>query len=311
MKLQSSAQFIPTPENVSLLIAVYGLEFTSFEQADSGIENCTLFVQTISGKFVLRVYRQLRKSDAEIQLELDFVNYLGGNDIPVALPLQKPDGGFIAHLKQNGDIWQAILMQYMSGEHPKTYTSELLAQLAIMQAKMHLLASSFPASNISRLTTLRESQFIKLLHAREKLEPRCQAFVTRAEAFSISLDASLPHGLCHLDFDSGNILVKNSEVTAVLDFDDLALAPYVVCLAYTLWDVAYDVGLSGVNSYLEIYENLRPLTLSERDIIATIMLFRHYAIGCKDVADGLMDETLLAKYLELEEAIQKYSFLLH
>lgn len=305
MKLQQDAQFTPTQESIILLLSRYGLELTHYELADSGIENCTIIVRAMRDKYVLRVYRQHKKSDSDIQQELDFVTHLANNGVPVASPIHNLDGNHITHLEQNERIWQAILMRHMPGNHSEHYSSALMTSLATTQAKMHNLATSYRAHDIfdHNLTKLREACFIKLIENREILNPLQRDFVNRAESYVVSLNETLPSGLCHLDFDNGNVLSREETVTAVLDFDDLAFAPYVMCLAYTAWDIAYDLGLQGIASYIKTYEKYRPLGSSERSFIKPIMLFRHYMIGCTSIAGDHMDDTKFIKYLKLESKL--------
>jgi len=305
MKLQHQTQFVPTRENVASLLSEYGLPLASYKLADSGIENCTIIVKAISGKYVLRIYRQYKKSDEDIQDELNFVVYLGKNGIPVATPIANLKSNFISYFEQNGYVWQAILMPYIQGTHPDQYTNELQANLATLQAKMHNLATLYEPGKASKpeLVKLQETQFINMIQNREALDSQQKAFVKRAENYVVDLDNSLPRGLCHLDFDNGNILSVSNTVTAVLDFDDFMEAPYVMCLAYTLWDIAFDLGLDAMTTYVDAYNKGRPLTKREESFIKPIMLFRHYSIGCLDIATDQMSHPSFTKYLELEEKL--------
>lgn len=79
------------------------------------------------------------------------------------------------------------------------------------------------------LANLKEYYFIDQI-PQEGIDSRLRAFLQRAKEYEVSLPSELPRGLCHLDYDTGNTLVNKNVVAAVLDFDDLALAPFVVCL---------------------------------------------------------------------------------
>jgi Ser/Thr protein kinase RdoA (MazF antagonist) len=169
---------------------------------------------------------------------------------------------------------------------------------------MHDLAKNYPDDNgLEKIKLLRESYFIALISKRDQLSEKCRQFIDRAEAFYVELDDYLPAGLCHLDFDNGNVLTDNDRITAVLDFDDLKMAPYVMCLAYTLWDVSFDAGLRGVMAYLQSYTAIRELSELEIKFIPKLILFRHYVIGCKDIADDQMNDEMLTHYLDLEKLL--------
>jgi Ser/Thr protein kinase RdoA (MazF antagonist) len=304
MKLNETTQFSPTKGNISSLLSMYELELVSYDLAKSGIENCTVLVTSTSGDFVLRVYRQDKKTDADILLEIDFARFLHENELPIAVALPNVNGEYISHIQESSATWQAILMIRSQGEHAKHYSELLISELAHVQARMHILAANYHGStDTHELRVLREAHFIQLINDRTQLNNGSQHFIDRAEKYTVELDEQLPKGLCHLDFDNGNVLSQDDTITAILDFDDLMLAPYVVCLAYTLWDVYFDAGLQTVITYIRKYSDLRKPSELEKQFIVKIILFRHYVIGCKDIADNQMNDALLKRYLEMENEL--------
>ena len=304
MKLNETTQFIPTKDNIRALLSDYDIELVSFRVASTGIENCTVLVIAMTGEFALRIYPQDKKTDTDIIQEIDFTRFLHENELPIAVALPTTSGEYISHHQENGVTWQSILMKRLPGEHAEHYSEQLISELAHIQARMHILAASYHSnSDTDELQVLEETHFIQLIHNRAQLKNDSQHFIGRAEKYKVELDELLPRGLCHLDFDNGNVLSKNDAVTAILDFDDLMLAPYVVCLAYTSWGIYFDTGLQGAVSYIKKYTNLRELNELERQFMARIMLFRHYVIGCKDIADNQMDDALLKHYLEMENEL--------
>lgn len=76
MKIEPDKQFVATAESLSAILNQYGLDYSSHLEASSGIENCTSIVKTRQGDYVVRVYRQGNKNLEEINVEVDFVNYL-------------------------------------------------------------------------------------------------------------------------------------------------------------------------------------------------------------------------------------------
>ncbi len=305
MQLYPNNQFIPSHENVSLFLAQYGLQLVEYHLANSGIENCTVISQTTSGGYVLRIYRQHKKSDADIRQELDFVTYLYQHNTPVAPPIANTNGELLSHIEQNGHIWQAILMPHMPGEHASHYSTKLLKNLAALQASMHNLAAQYQKIHAQpdARPKLQSSLPIRFTRERSALSSDEQDFIERAKNYVVHLDKSIPQGLCHLDYDNENVLSESGNITAVLDFDELSVAPYVMCLAHTLWDITFELGDSGVAEYLAEYENHRRLSEPERNLIRPLMLARHYAVGCIDIASGQMDKPSLLQHLKLENQL--------
>jgi Ser/Thr protein kinase RdoA (MazF antagonist) len=109
-------------------------------------------------------------------------------------------------------------------------------------------------------------------------------FLARAIDFRFELRRGLPHGYNHLDLDIwGNVLVRDGKVSAIIDFDDLAFSPCVVCLGYTLLGVFAADGEKAVLEYIGEYTKIRALIDEERDALLPVMLFRNYAIGAYEL----------------------------
>lgn len=305
MKLNPESQFRPNLKNLSAILQHYSLALEKFNLATSGIENCTAFIKTNKGRYVLRIYRQDKKTAAEIQLEISFVRHLHKHGIPVAVPVNNQAGDPVTQLYENDKIWHAILMPHMDGEHPEVYSDTLINSLAVIQAKMHLLAKDYSHTidNYIKTKELREGHFIRLIKNRGSLDCHRAGFIDRAESFIVRIDEKLPSRLCHLDYDKENVLVDGDKITAVLDFDDLEYAPFVRCLAYSAWDVLFDKDMSAMYKYIAYYEQVRKLNSTEQVILPSIILFRHYAIGSMDIATDQMNDSLFTRYIELESKL--------
>lgn len=305
MKLEQEKQFVPTDECLANLFKLYSLKFISHEAATSGIENTTLIVSINKAKYVARIYRQGKKSDDEIQLELNFMQHLMENGIKVPKVIKNIHGKLITVFNYSNTTWQLIVMEFVDGVHAEAYSRGLLKDMAETQANMHLLSMKYklPHESNNKLEILRENYFIKQIDRSSIKSSELEAFLARAEKFNLKLDPHLPSGLCHLDYDKDNIISKNSKIEAVLDFDDLAIAPFVVCLGYTLWHVYAYNGKEMMQYYLSEYEKLRPLKIIEKQYLTKIILFRHYVVSSLKILNGHTLEREISEYLKLESAI--------
>jgi Ser/Thr protein kinase RdoA (MazF antagonist) len=302
MKIAPDDQLVIDQVKLEIILDQYDLRLVNFTEASSGIENKTVMTDTNRGKYVVRIYRNGKKSDRSIDMELDFMAYLHSHSVPVPGVLCNQSSSYITKLTFDGRKWQIIVMEYIEGEHAKQYTEELISNMAKTQAAMHSLSAAYPVKGIpaEKLNVLKEEYFIKQIDLHHLKDDRLRGFLERASAYRLDLDVNLSRGLCHLDYDTDNVLAKDSSVLAVLDFDDLAIAPFIVCLAYTLWHIYTEKNEAAAWQYLENYETFRQLSDLERSHIKPIMLFRHYMISAIKV---LNNHTLLAdidKYLDVE-----------
>src|SRR6266700_2571710 len=289
-KLSPEHLFVPSLKNVRAILARYNLPLTRFLHATHGIENVTLLVWSQRNKYVLRVYPQKKKSDADILLELDFMSHLRNNALPLPAIISSSDNQLLVVCELDHNKWQCVLMEHAQGTHPEAFTPALLDHMATLQAQMHTLGEQYAKThNIkSGRAALRETSVIDELLKNTAGESSFQNFLERVKAFVVELHDSLPKGLSHFDFDIENILTKHDRVTAILDFGDMECMPLVVGLGYTLWDVLFENGGSPamVARYLQTYQAVRQLSQREKAVLREIILFRHYVITTVQIHFG-------------------------
>ncbi len=303
MKLNPQDQFTPSQSNVKAVLDCYGLELKSFEAAKSGIENTTLLVSTDGGEFVLRIYRQNKKTDTLIEEEIKFTKFLGHNKLPVPVIIPNLKKEYLTQIKLDALQWQVILMEKMWGDHAKHYSMQLVKSMALVQAKMHLMSEGFIYDKraLPALKELRETVIIKQIE-KDGLDERLVAFLDRAQKYTVLLPSTLPSGICHMDYSKGNVLVENGgDVSAVLDFDDMEAAPYAVCLGFALYHLILgEAGSDEWQKYLQQYQTTRKLNQEEINILPAVALFRHYFIGSLQIFNSHRGEEDITKYIAVE-----------
>jgi len=309
-KLSPENLFVPSQKNVRAILDRYNLPLTRFEHATHGIENLTLLVWSQRKKYVLRVYPQKKKSDADILLELDFMSHLRKNGLPIPAIISSSDNQPLVVCELDHKKWQSVLMEYAQGDHPEAFTPALLDQMAPLQARMHILGEQYAKThNIpSGRAALRETSVTDELLKNTAQVSSFRNLLERVKAFVVELHDSLPKGLSHFDFDIENILTKHDRVTAILDFGDMECMPLVVCLGYTLWDVLFEKGGSPamVARYLQNYQGVRQLNPSEQEVLREIMLFRHYVITTVEIHFGDFSQNDLDKALQREQDTRNF-----
>ena len=310
MKLDPHNHITPTHESVQQLLVPYDLELVSFVAATSGIENTTLIVDCTKSKFVLRVYRKHNKDNTRIELESRFASYLHKHEVRVPQITPNAAGEQFSLVELDDTVWQVMLMEFVPGQHADSYSEQLLQEMAAAQAKMHFLANEFDGESLlPPILEHQEGVFLKQIDFGSLINSELIEFLERAKTFHTTLDSSLPTGLCHLDYDRDNILSdKDGGIAAILDFDDLAPAPFVLDLGYTLWEIWYTNNKEAADRYLILYEQLRPLSKLEKDSLAATLLFRHYVICSAGVVKGEIDNETIKKYVRLEKEFMATRF---
>lgn len=310
-KLSPEHLLVPSRKNVHAILAHYNLPLTRFLHATHGIENVTLLVWSQRNQYVLRVYPQKKKSDADILLELDFMSHLRKNGLPLPAIISSSDHQPLVVCELDHQKWQCVLMEYAPGTHPEAWTPALLDHMALLQARMHTLGEQYANTHHmkSGRAALRATEVPGELLKHTAQESSLRNILERVKAFVVELDDSLPKGLSHFDFDIENVLTKNNRVTAILDFGDLECLPLVVCLGYTLWDVLFEKGGSSalVARYLQTYQAVRQLSQREKAVLREIILFRHYVITTVQIQFGDFSQDDLDKALQQEQELRNFA----
>lgn len=310
-KINTDAQLEISKANLSLIVANYEISDFTFMVLTGGIENTTVKIECAYQVFALRIYRQNRKSLEQVNLELSFVQYLKQNNIPVPNIFATNSGTLVSQTEINEVTWVAILQEFKQGEDVENYSYNIVLELAKYQSRMHVLGGKFTESQPNlrnNYKELREEIFGDKIDKSTIEKNETLDFLKRAKTFSYTIDSDLPLGFNHLDFDSGNILINDDEIVAILDFDDMAYSPCVVCLSYTLCDILLITKSIGfLKLFLEEYQLQRALTQTEIDQIQPIMLFRCYVFGAMEIAFQGEGREYLSQILDLEQKITQLS----
>jgi Ser/Thr protein kinase RdoA (MazF antagonist) len=301
-KLHPDRQYPVSRETLTRVLAHYEIHKFSFEQLHNGIANTTVRIESGSSSYVLRVYRQMRKVDADIALELEFQDFLRERGIPIPVIFKNTKGEELTLHREGGLMWQAVLMSFVDGTTRTPYTPELISELAQLQVQMHHSGMEF-ASKHPSTAHWNDLHLAHTPSASSTYESEVRAFIERLRSFRYPLEEELPYGYNHLDLDLyGNIAIKNNRISGIFDFDDLEYSPLIVCLGNTLWDVLFDHSEAFMWKYLADYQDRRKLTANEREVLPTVVQFRNYAVAsdCFLVGKHLSE---VPKFMEFEEKI--------
>jgi len=307
MAYKKTGQFTATKQTLQKIVSLYGYSEFSFTVPDSGIENSTFIIKS-TVTFVLRIYRLAKKNDSDILREIDFMQTLRCNDILVPRILRNTSQEHLTKVIIDGKEWSAIAMEYVSGHHPSEYKLRVIDQLASSQAAMHQLGIKY-ASEVGGKPQLKlqPGEFTDHIDDSTLKNDHIKALIHRVRGYSVLLDKDLAYGYVHNDFDIENTLFDSKDnLVSILDFDDLVVAPVVVCLAFSLWSVLFETtNMRSVRNYLATYTQTRKISALEQLYIPRILLFRHYAISSLLVLNGEMDDKHLKICEEIESELLK------
>lgn len=248
----------PSDTAVRHILGRYGIiDFTS-QPMQNGSHNFTFLISAGQSKYILRIYRPGVYHDGEIEQEIHFMDYLTLRNIPTPHVVTTRHGKKLGTYSHSGKNWQFLLMQFVEGNHPSLYSSELLKNMAGQQARLHVEGLLYARANP--------------MHRRhESLPLRLRQGVLRALT---------PAGFSHFDYDASNILVSQEQILCVLDFEGMRFGPLVACIYFTLAQIyKQHADPTLIQDYLSTYEATRKLTRWEKLVLRVSLAWK-----CRSIA---------------------------
>lgn len=259
----------PTAGQVAAVLRHYGIAEHRAAAAVFGAENATYIIKTGRKTFVLRIYPPGKKTAQAIQTEIDFTEFVRERLKITPRIMPNESGSHITQAPMGQGSWSCILMEFVRGEHPTSYTPELIQQMAVIQAKLHILGIEFAKTHAVPTAPLNKHS-----------APQLASHYGRKKGFRRAWLSRLPLGYNHFDYYGSNILLRDNQVKAVIDFDDAHLGPAVGCLATTMGLIAKSEGTTRrLRSYLGAYATIRPLSRLETVTLKAILVTKFGLIG--------------------------------
>lgn len=195
------------------------------------------------GAYILRISHSLRRNEALIQGEVDWINYLAAGGVSVAKAIDSDNGRLVEAVDDGqGGAFLATAFVKAHGQPPwDIWTPALYETYGRLLGSMHALSQHYqPAGGSWRPTWDDESMdFVgRYLPAAEvAIKKKYQALC--AHLHTLPTDNTV-YGLIHQDAHGSNCLVDEAGTITLFDFDDCAYSWYMndiaIVLFYTVMD---------------------------------------------------------------------------
>lgn len=243
------------------------------ERLYGGFRNSTALITKGTNKFVLKVYsaEEINPNHTYegISAEWDFIKYLGRHGIPTTeIILNIENKTITKHANR-----YAVLMSYIEGSDGRyNLNDQKFRNIGVLMGKMHKLAMKYNPPN--ERPSPAKNPFENLKSKFEKDGNKNQAFESLYAQYSKLLPKmnKLHKYYIHGDLIFSNLVFKEDDISGVLDFDDmnkdLLLKEVTVFIisAYDHHDL-YKMNKSYITSFLSEYTKIRPLNITEKEII--------------------------------------------
>lgn len=208
--------------------------------------------------YILRIGHSFRKSEALIQGEVDWINYLarGGVSVARAIPAES---GKLVEVIDDGQGGQFLVTAFVraAGQAPweAGWTSERFEAYGEMLGKMHALAVEYqPVATWKRPDWDDASmKFIDLYLPASEIIAHQQYQSLLKHIYSLPKDKT-SYGLIHQDAHQNNFFMDADGSLTLFDFDDCAYSWFVNDIAIVLFYIAMDaeeLGFSTVTAFTQ------------------------------------------------------------
>lgn len=245
--------------NLQQILNEYGIDqFSDFTPIEQGNSNSSFYIVTKKGEYILTIFEE-----KDIKQAIDFARFLEWlktYDFFTSTICLTKSGQITSKFKQK----PLILKNWVAGEIIQDLSEKMIIEAGKTLAKLHQIPvpDFLPKDHAYGVQTF--SPMIKK-GADKKYEEWLKGQMQRIETIT---NKNSPKGLIHGDLFFDNIIYKNNNLKAIIDFEE-------ACSYYLVFDLGMsiiglcrdleDINLSKVKSFIKGYQEIRNLEPIEKE----------------------------------------------
>jgi len=239
--------------------------------------NHTYFISNTKSKYVFRVYSYNWRSKTEIQEELELLELLKKNNLPVSFPIPDKEDNLIQEINAPEGLRYAVLFSFAEGKKMSYMDIETCFEVGLLMAKIHEITANktINRTNYNSELLLKKSynQLTKFF-AEDLTEMKYLKELGNEISVSFQKinQSEFQKGIVHLDFWYDNFSVNAKNEITIFDFDNCGNGLLILDIGYLckhLFIIESDKEIyeSKVQSFLNGYLKIRKLTDQEIKLI--------------------------------------------
>ena len=265
------------------------------------------------GKYVARIYQEgthLNRSEADYKFELEWLDFLREQGVPVSYPVRRKDGEFLGKMLAPEGIRYFAVFSFAPGAPMDKTNMDQLYQCGAEMARIHEVSKNFKSQNSrahADLDLLVDHSVARIKRA--WTDDRAKALdllLLSADEAKVEIQALLGDnqsddvwGVIGGDFHSSNTHVTTDNKMTFFNFDLCAYGWFAYDIAVFLSNTQLiQASLSTTEqteAFLAGYYSVRPLSEAEHAAIAPFLTIRRiWLMGAFARVKGLVGHTFLA-----------------
>lgn len=263
-----------------------------------------------SQAYILRVGHTLRKSEALVLGEVDWINYLAGGGVSVARAIRSESGQLVEAV-EDGQGGQFLVTAFVKarGQPPwEIWTPSLYETYGRLLGSMHALAEHYQPAKPAWRRPEWDDESMEFV---ERYLPAAETVAKEKYHAVCAHLRSLPkentsYGLIHQDAHGSNFLVDEAGTITLFDFDDCAYSWFINDIAIVLFYIVMDAAdwpaftQEFMTHFLRGYRQVRPLDpvwLKEIPSFLKLRELELYAVIHRDFEVSHIDNWWCARFM--------------
>ncbi len=244
-----------------------------------GFENSVYSFSQNGTELFLRIGSADHMTFELVKAEIDWVLYLVENGVPAVHPVASANELFVERVNTGDALYNVVAFEKARGEHvdhgnPGAWDDAMIRDWGRTIGRMHSLADGFQAGTYRRYEFRPDLDSHMYSKESKEVSDYINSLFGKLRALRKTRES---YGLVHSDIHTGNFLVTDNRISAILDFDRSCYKWFVSELAVALY---YPLYLTSIRSdpgaqeefvsrfvplFLEGYENERKMPLEWLD----------------------------------------------
>jgi Ser/Thr protein kinase RdoA (MazF antagonist) len=260
--------------------------------------------------YILRIAHTLRRSEALIQGEVDWINYLAERGVSVARAIRSETGKLVEAV-DDGQSGQFLVTAFVKaqGQPPwELWTPKLYETYGYLLGSMHALAEHYQPAE---LAWKRPNWDDDLMEFVERYLPASEAVAKQKYQALRDHLHTLPkentaYGLIHQDAHGSNFLVDETGTITLFDFDECVYSWFINDIAIVLFYIVMDAEdwpaftrefmTHFLRGYLQAHW-LEPTWLKEMPCFLKLREIELYAVMHRDFEVNNIDNWWCARFM--------------
>jgi homoserine kinase type II len=266
-----------TEEEAAQLLASAGVApMGTMESLDGGWANSNYLLTLEDGmQLVLKVWDE--RPPEEVEQLITHTCWLADHGVLTPVPLQLEGGERM--LVKNNLAW--MVMPFIAGGWLPSDPSSLY-ELGKAQAHLHEVPVHESIPTDFAIGYVLWERLVNEAKKADSMTPFIQMLEDEMPRLQHSIPADLPRGVIHGDLYPDNVIGREGEVLALLDFEEICVESFAMDLVTTFVGFGWKDGQPIPelwDALLEGYESVRPLTEVERAALPDLHRFSVLAVA--------------------------------